>query len=106
MTTPLGHRHRTTFAPSLSRRQRFPWRRGVLLAPTLALLAAMLVTGPALSALRVGTKNGETLLGTSGNDHITGAEGDDTLKGLVGNDTYFFADGWGDDKLFDKPGQG
>ncbi len=81
-------------------------RRLPLLAPTLALMAVLLVVGPALSALRIGTNGSETLTGTKGNDHITGAGGDDMLKGLAGNDTYFFASGWGADTLIEKPGQG
>ena len=81
-------------------------RRFVLFTPTLALLIVLLVPGPALSALRVGTQNSETLTGTTGNDLLTGAEGNDRLKGLAGNDTYFFADGWGTDTLVEKPGEG
>jgi hypothetical protein len=81
-------------------------RRFSLLAPSLALLAALLVISPTLSALRLGTPNGETLTGTTGKDHITGAGGNDTLKGLAGNDTYFFDDGWGADELVETPSQG
>jgi len=64
------------------------------------------VASPALSALRLGTKNAETLTGTARNDHLTGAEGNDLLQGLAGNDTYFFADNWGTDELVEKPGEG
>jgi hypothetical protein len=79
------------------------WRPGALLV---AALVAALVATPTFSALRVGTKNAETLTGTKGNDQLTGAEGNDLLKGLAGNDTYFFADGWGSDELVEKPGEG
>jgi hypothetical protein len=80
--------------------------RLLLLAPSVALLIALLLAGPTLAALRIGTKNAEDLIGTAGNDHLTGAEGNDVLKGLAGNDTYFFADNWGSDTLFEKPSQG
>ncbi len=63
-----------------------------LLAPTLALLAALLVAGPALSALRIGTNGSDILTGTKGSDQLTGKKGEDVLKGLAGNDVYFFAD--------------
>src|SRR5829696_1499007 len=69
-------------------------------------MVTLLVASPALTALRVGTRNAETLTGTSGNDHLTGAEGNDLLQGLAGNDTYFFADNWGIDELVEKPGEG
>src|SRR5215216_2292458 len=89
-------------------------RRLSLLAPTLALLALLLVAGPALSALRIGTNGVDTLLGTSGNDQLTGKEEGDILKGLAGNDIYFFADGFskradgsiGFDTLVEPSGQG
>ena len=84
-------------------RSRFGWRPGALLVAT---MVTLLVASPALTALRVGTRNAETLTGTSGNDHLTGAEGNDLLKGLAGNDTYFFADNWGSDTLVEKPGEG
>ena len=93
--TPLVH-------PSPGR-SRFRWRPGALVV---AALVALLVASPALAALRVGTKNAETLTGTTGKDHLTGAEGNDLLKGLAGNDTYFFADNWGVDELVEKPDEG
>src|SRR5215211_1003977 len=91
------------FTPTSTRRSRFHWRPGALVV---AALLAALVASPALSALRLGTKNAETLTGTARNDHLTGAEGDDLLRGLAGNDTYFFADNWGTDELVEKPGEG
>jgi Ca2+-binding RTX toxin-like protein len=80
--------------------------RLLLLAPSFALLIALLLPSPTLAVLLIGTKNGDTLTGTTGNDHITGAEGDDTLRGKAGNDTYFFADTWGSDTFIEKPGEG
>ena len=93
----------TPVAHSASARRRFRWHPGALVV---AALLALLVASPAFSALRIGTKNAETLTGTKGNDHLTGAEGNDLLKGLAGNDTYFFADDWGVDELVEKPGEG
>jgi hypothetical protein len=93
----------TLFAHASAGRSSVPWRPGALVV---AALVALLVASPTLSALRVGTKNAETLTGTTGNDHLTGAEGNDLLKGLAGNDTYFFADNWGNDELVEKPGEG
>jgi hypothetical protein len=103
MTSSRFHRRITMLAHRSARPKRLPWRPGAILV---ALLVGLLVTSPALSALRLGTKNAETLTGTSGNDHITGAEGNDTLIGKAGNDTYFFADNWGADTLIEKPGEG
>jgi len=103
MTSSRFHRRITMLAHRSARPKRLPWRPGALVA---ALLVGLLVASPALSALRLGTKNAETLTGTSGNDHITGAEGNDTLVGKAGNDTYFFADNWGADTLIEKPGEG
>jgi hypothetical protein len=97
------HRRITMLTHRLARPNRLLWRPEAIL---IALLVGLLVASPALSALRVGTKNAETLTGTSGNDHITGAEGNDTLIGKAGNDTYFFADNWGADTLIEKPGEG
>jgi hypothetical protein len=91
--------------PSGSRKE-FLMYRSPFFASSLAVLVALLLAGPTLSALRIGTKNAEDLIGTTGNDHITGAEGNDVLKGLAGNDTYFFADTWGNDTLVEKPAQG
>jgi hypothetical protein len=69
-------------------------RRLLLIAPTLALVTALLVAGPALSALRIGTNGPDGLTGTAEDDQITGKGDGDRLKGLAGNDTYFFADGF------------
>jgi hypothetical protein len=73
------------------------------------LVAAVIVMGPilasgtpALSAIRIGTDQSETLTGTNGNDHLTGKGGNDTLRGLAGNDVYDFTDGWGGDTLEEK----
>jgi hypothetical protein len=93
----------TPFAHSSAGRSRVCWRPGTLVV---TVLLALLVASSTLSALRVGTKNAETLTGTTGKDHLTGAEGNDLLKGLAGNDTYFFADNWGNDELVEKPGEG
>jgi hypothetical protein len=67
-------------------------RRLSLLAPSLALLAALLVVSSALAGVRIGTSGNDILTGTAGVDQLTGKGGDDVLKGLAGNDTYFFAD--------------
>jgi hypothetical protein len=75
--------------------------RFVLLAPCFALLAALLLAGPALAAFRIGTDDNETLVGTTENDQIIGKGGTDTLKGKAGNDRYFFADGFGTDTLIE-----
>jgi hypothetical protein len=93
----------TPFAHSLMERSRLRWRPGALVV---ALLVGLLVTSPALSALRLGTSGPDKLLGTKGTDHLTGDEGNDILVGKAGNDTYFFADGWGTDFLVEKPGEG
>jgi hypothetical protein len=66
----------------------------MLFAPTLAFLAALLVAGPALSALRGGTNGVDNLIGTTSNDQLTGLGDADILKGLAGNDLYYFADNW------------
>src|SRR5215217_258830 len=102
MTTSLSHRRNTTFAPPPRRGPSLPWRQGVLLAPTLALLAAMLVASPALSALRIGTDGAGQLVGTIGADELTGKADNDLLRGLAGNDIYFFRDSWGLDTLDDR----
>jgi hypothetical protein len=81
-------------------------RRLILLAPALALTVALLLAGPALSAVRVGTNGNDTLVGTTKNDKITGKGGNDVLQGKAGNDTYVFADNWGTDTLVEKPGEG
>ena len=93
----------TPYAHSTSERSRFRTRSGALVV---AVLLALLVASPTLSALRLGTKDAETLTGTKGKDQLTGAAGNDVLKGLAGNDTYFFADNWGNDELVEKPGEG
>jgi Ca2+-binding RTX toxin-like protein len=81
-------------------------RRLILLGPALALIAALLLAGPALSKVLDGTNGADTLIGTKRNDKITGGEGLDLLKGRDGNDTYFFADNLGQDTLIEKRGQG
>jgi hypothetical protein len=81
-------------------------RRLILLAPALALTAALLLAGPVFSKVLVGTDDAETLIGTKKNDKITGKGGNDVLTGKAGNDTYFFADNWGTDTLVEKPGEG
>jgi hypothetical protein len=68
----------------------------------LAVLALLVVAGPAPGAVRTGTAGNDTLVGTNRNDQITGDAGDDTLKGLAGDDVYHFADGWGADTLEEK----
>src|SRR5215218_5701872 len=77
-----------------------------LLAPSLALVVALVCGGPALSAVRVGTNGSETLVGTVANDQITGKGGSDVLRGRAGSDTYFFAKNWGTDTLVEKAGEG
>ena len=99
MTTSLGHRHSPNFTPPPRRRPHLPWRRGVLMAPTLALMAALLVAGPALSALRIGTAGNDTLVGTNSADQFTGRAGNDLMRGLAGNDIYYFDDGFGNDTI-------
>jgi hypothetical protein len=89
-------------------------RRTGPLAASLALLAALLLAGPTLSALRLGTPGNDTLVGTTDNDQINGQEGSDILKGKAGNDTYVFDDNFslnsdlsvGHDTLVEKPGEG
>ena len=103
MTMFRSPRPITLFGHSSTGQSRSYSRPGALM---IAASLALLVASPTLSALRVGTKNSETLTGTRGNDHLTGAEGNDLLKGLAGNDTYFFADNWGNDELVEKPGDG
>jgi hypothetical protein len=85
---------------------RTPWKKPLvshrfLRAPALALLAVLLVAGPAFSAIRTGTEDSETLIGTKRTDQITGAGGHDRLIGKAGNDTYFFDDNWGQDRLIE-----
>ena len=77
-----------------------------VLVPSLALVTVLLFTGPALSAVRIGTNGNDTLVGTKKNDRITGKDGNDLLKGRAGNDVYFFADNFGSDTLVEKPGEG
>ena len=77
-------------------------RRFSLLGPSLALLVALLVVSPALSALRIGTGGPDTLVGTNRADELTGKGGTDTLRGLAGDDVYFFRDGWGFDTIDDQ----
>jgi len=89
-----------------TRLQRGPLHRIRTVAPMLALLTALLLAGPALSAVKIGTNGNDTLIGTAENDKITGNGGDDSLKGKAGNDTYFFADIWGTDTLVEKAGEG
>jgi hypothetical protein len=86
--------------------RRTPLHRSGTLAPGLALFVVLLLAGPALSAVRVGTSGNDTLIGTKRNDQITGNAGNDTLIGNAGNDTYFFADNWGTDTLVEKAGGG
>jgi Ca2+-binding RTX toxin-like protein len=74
-------------------------RRTRHIAPTLALITALLFAGSALSAVRIGTNGSETIVGTNGNDQLNGKGGDDILKGKAGNDMYYFADAWGSDSL-------
>ena len=81
-------------------------RRLSLLAPGLALLAALLVVSPVLSALRIGTAGNDTLVGTDGADLFTGRAGNDLMKGLAGNDVYYFDDESGTDTVIEKPGEG
>lgn len=72
-------------------------RRLSLGAPALALYAVLLVAGPAVSKVLVGTDGPDTLIGTKRSDQITGGRGQDRLIGKAGNDTYFFADNWDQD---------
>jgi hypothetical protein len=67
------------------------------LALALALFAVLLVAGPALSKVLVGTDGPDVLIGTKRGDQITGKGAPDVLKGKGGNDTYFFDDNWGQD---------
>jgi hypothetical protein len=83
--------------------------RRALLPVLLALAVALPAAGPSLSALRIGTDNGETLAGTDGNDQLTGNGGGDILKGRAGNDTYYFDDNFstpGQDLVVERPGEG
>jgi len=53
-----------------------------------------------------GAEANDKLLGGKGKDYVVGAAGDDVLKGGSGKDTFFFATGFGNDKIVDfKIGQ-
>ena len=88
-----------TVARPPRRGPRLSLRRLTLLAPTLALMAALLVAGPVLSALRIGTAGNDTLVGTNSADQFTGRAGNDLMRGLAGNDIYYFDDGFGNDTI-------
>jgi hypothetical protein len=68
-----------------------------LRAPALALLAVLLIAGPAFSKVLVGTDGPDILIGTKRADQINGKGDPDVLKGKGGNDTYIFENGWGQD---------
>jgi hypothetical protein len=69
----------------------------VVRVPALALLAVLLVAGPAFSKVLVGDDGPNILIGTKRADQINGKGDPDVLKGKAGNDTYIFEDGWGQD---------
>ena len=78
-------------------------RRTILLL-TMMGLTLVLSSAIALAAVKVGTNAGERIVGTDGNDQINGKGGNDDLRGRLGNDIYYFADGFGVDKLIDTGG--
>jgi hypothetical protein len=79
-----------------------PWKKPLMShrlvrVPALALLAVLLVAGPAFSKVLVGDDGPNILIGTKRADQINGKGDPDVLKGKAGNDTYIFEDGWGQD---------
>jgi len=88
------------------RRQRRGPFRVFVISTAYGGILALLLAGPALSAVRMGTDGNDTLVGTAANDQLTGKGGNDSLKGKTGNDRYIFADNWGTDTLVEKPGEG
>jgi Ca2+-binding RTX toxin-like protein len=93
-------------AKAKRRRKRRGPCRVFLISTAYGGILALLLAGPALSAVRTGTDGSETLVGTTKNDQITGKVGNDVLQGKAGNDTYFFADTWGTDTLVERAGEG
>jgi hypothetical protein len=88
--------------PDMRPSPRTPWKKSrmshrVVRVPALALLAVLLVAGPAFSKVLVGDDGPNILIGTKRADQINGKGDPDVLKGKAGNDTYIFEDGWGQD---------
>jgi len=52
----------------------------------------------------VGSARGEVILGWAGNDTLEGGPGQDNLQGGEGDDVYVFAQGDGEDYVFDQGG--
>ena len=52
-----------------------------------------------------GNDSDDTLNGNAGNDYLDGGSGNDMLYGGKGNDTYFFAKGYGKDRIIDTEGK-
>ncbi len=78
-------------------------RRTVLLLTVMGLTLVLSAT-IAVAAVRVGTSGADRLTGTDGADQINGKGGDDRTNGKLGNDTYYYANGWGVDRLIDSGG--
>ena len=73
------------------------------------------LTGGSADDILIGDINNNVLIGNAGNDYLDGGAGndsltggadDDTLIGGLGNDPDYFADAWGQDTVFENPGEG
>ena len=47
-----------------------------------------------------------TIYGDAGNNILVGGSSNDNFYGGLGDDTYIFTDGWGQDHVYEYPGQG
>jgi hypothetical protein len=98
----LDHVAGAHLIPDMRPSPRTPWKKSlmshrVVRMPALALLAVLLVAGPAFWKVLVGDDGPNILIGTKRADQINGKGDPDVLKGKAGNDTYIFEDGWGQD---------
>ncbi|MDQ7730564.1 calcium-binding protein, partial [Halomonas sp. SpR8] len=57
------------------------------------------IVGGAGNDVLIGGEGNDTLRGGAGNDRLFGGNGDDALEGGSGADTYYFAAGWGVDRI-------
>lgn len=78
--------------------------RRVLLLFAMVGAALVLSTTVALAAVKIGTNGDDVLTGTESADQLNGKGGNDRLRGLGGNDAYYFANGFGVDRLIDSAG--